>query len=102
MLIVYIGGDDAVRRFFSLRRHCPLYEEKRGKWTTSSKQRFLGLPPHSFVALDGVEEIDPEDGEELSCFQMRNVLRKSSRLKILTSYASRRDHEIAQGLSRKS
>ena len=54
MLIVFIGGDDATRRFCTMRRHCPLYDENRGRWKHKGliKEAFLNLPPRSFVLLE--------------------------------------------------
>ena len=100
MLIVFIGGDDAIRRFCTLRRHCPLYEERRGTWVLkpSLKETFLSLPPRSFVLLEN--DLDPEDGMEITCAEMRTIVQKSHRMRVLTRYASSRDLEIAAAILR--
>ncbi len=99
MIIIFIGGDDSVRRFAILRHHCSLYERNKNySWSRKNmKANLLSLPPNSFVALRFRGDMQPEDGQELSCAEMYDMMQKVIGIADVTPYATERDLEIALG-----
>jgi hypothetical protein len=98
MIVIFVAGDDAIRRFAILRRHCPVYERvtKRLRWVKSEKKDFLlSRPPGSFVGIQFGEDVDAGDGGEISCAQMHDLMQKATSLVDLSRYATERDIEIA-------
>lgn len=107
MIIVFIGGDGSLRKFFVLRRHCPLYDHPcvRKHFTKTTyeerKKVFLNLPSNSFAVLrtrGSAKKLEPEDGAEVVPADMCKLLSKCEHVFDATSFALQRDHEIAHGM----
>ena len=102
MLVVFIGGNDSIRRFALLRKHCSLYESgRKAKWSSRDrKEKLLKMPPNSFVGIRFKEQMHPEDGGELSCHHMCEIMKKAHSIADMTHLANERDMEIALGILR--